>query len=216
MKRSLGSALVAVVLALLSVTSWAAEKAGEACVQASPTDMVVASVGQLGSEEVLLCTGGVWVSQGRVGTEVVLLGVTVQQDGDKDSAVKASLSTFDGAPVTFGKFQQVPYVQSATTTVTKDGVKHGIVPATLNTGVSFIALPKIQNDGRIEADFAVGITTLSAMKAFKSGDAEIQIPDTVTRNARQKVVFENGQEKTVFVEGGYAVKIRATIGRADK
>lgn len=176
--------LLCIMMVVFTSTAFAADKEGDSC---PSTGYLTSQVGG----EVLSCINGKWKLTGHVGTTQVTLTVQLME-GDK-LQTSTSVTTLDGQPVPISIGTERAYVAEAK----KEGDKVILTPGIVKSGFFMTMTPTLAKDGKIEVEFVVSKSELTAINKFKQGDMEIELPQVSSVDLKQKVALDSGKEITI-------------------
>lgn len=105
----------------------------------------------------------------------------------------AAATTLNNQPVPIQVVEQQSYVANVSTTqVAQAGTQQSVTTGQLSYGFTLNVLPTIEQNGLINLQVSLNLSSLKALKNFATTGAMVQLPDMVQRNAMQKVTMRNG------------------------
>ena len=109
------------------------------------------------------------------------------------NVMTASGWTINNQPVPIQVVTQEAYVQSVQTTlVAQTGSQQSAIAGQVNYGFTLNILPNIQDNGIINLQFSLNLSSLKEMKQIAIIGGSMQLPNMVQRNTMQKVTMRSG------------------------
>lgn len=105
----------------------------------------------------------------------------------------AAATTLNNQPVPIQVIEQQGYVANVSTTqIAQAGSQQSVTTGQLSYGFTLNVLPTIEQNGLINLQLSLNLSSLKALKNFSTTGAMVQLPDMIQRNAMQKVTMRNG------------------------
>lgn len=105
----------------------------------------------------------------------------------------AAATTLNNQPVPIQIIEQQGYVSNVSTTqVAQAGTQQSVTTGQLSYGFTLNVLPTIEQNGLVNLQISLNLSSLKALKNFSVTGAMVQLPDMIQRNAMQKVTMRNG------------------------
>lgn len=134
------------------------------------------------------------------GSQLIVNALSTQ---NKTSLVTSTaVSTISNQPVPVQFVNQQSYLSSVSTTVTGSAgtAQTALTPGQITTGFSLNILPVIEENGNVNMQLALNVSSLTAIQQFSSNGSSIQLPQTSQSNLMQKVIIKSGD---TFVVSGF-------------
>ena len=134
------------------------------------------------------------------GSQLIINALSQQ---NKTSLVTSTaVTTISNQPVPVQFVNQQSYLSSVSTTVTGSAgtAQTALTPGQLTTGFSLNILPVIEENGNVNMQLALNVSSLTAIQQFSSNGSSIQLPQTSQSNLMQKVIIKSGD---TFVVSGF-------------
>ena len=123
-----------------------------------------------------------------------------------DVLMVTSINATDGMPTPIEVSKMQPFRAQAVRG--KDG-KVVITPGTIKTGIVASLTPKVQKDGKVEADVSFDVAELVAMKSITSSDGlTVDAPEMNHTNLKQTVEL-SPNSPVILNFGDYTVRVLA-------
>lgn len=105
----------------------------------------------------------------------------------------AAVTTLNNQPAPVQVVEQQSYVASVSTTqVAQAGTQNSLTPGQITYGFVLNILPVIEDNGLVNLQISVNLSSLKALTTFGVTGATVQLPDIVQRNTMQKATLRAG------------------------
>lgn len=105
----------------------------------------------------------------------------------------AAATTLNNQPVPIQIVEQQGYVSNVSTTqVAQAGTQQSVTTSQLSYGFTLNVLPTIEQNGLVNLQLSLNLSSLKALKNFSVTGAMVQLPDMIQRNTMQKVTLRSG------------------------
>lgn len=105
----------------------------------------------------------------------------------------AAATTLNNQPVPIQIIEQQGYVSNVSTTqVAQAGTQQSVTTGQLSYGFTLNILPTIEQNGLVNLQLSLNLSSLKSLKNFSVTGAMVQLPDMIQRNAMQKVTLRDG------------------------
>lgn len=102
-------------------------------------------------------------------------------------------TTLNNQPVPVQIVEQQGYVSNVSTTqVLGAGAQQSITTGQINYGFVLNILPVIEDNGLVNLQISMNLSSLKALNSFGTTGNDVQLPDMIQRNTMQKTTLRNG------------------------
>lgn len=113
--------------------------------------------------------------------------------GNSSLVTSAAVTTLNNQPAPVQVVEQQSYVASVSTTqVAQAGTQNSLTPGQITYGFILNILPVIEDNGLINLQVSINLSSLKALTTFGVTGATVQLPDIVQRNTMQKATLRAG------------------------
>ena len=125
------------------------------------------------------------------GSQLIMNALSQQKNSSL--VTTASATTLNNQPVPVQVIEQQGYVASVSTTqVAQAGTQNSITPGQITYGFILNILPVIEDNGLVDLQISINLSSLKALTNFGVTGAMVQLPDVVQRNTMQKATLRAG------------------------